>query len=402
MLRKRSRLIKIVMPVAILILMAITIFVIADELHTSRLQAYFLTRLGHHLNFHIEPGPSESILYPTTGPYDQRLGYTRLPSFLDRLNEREYSIIEQARQSPKMRDLIKQSLYAPYREKDQSGLTFLDCNNLPIYTGAYPERSYANFAAIPSLLTDSLLYIENRTLLNTDQPRRNPAIEWGRFAHAVWDRAVHLFQTSAESPGGSTLATQIEKYRHSPDGRTGSATEKIRQMFSASVRAYLGGEDTTKVRRELVTHYVNTVPLGARASFGEINGLGDGLWVWYGRDFKQINLLLDDNSQAPLAMRALAYKEVLSLLISQRSPSYFLAHIVELEILTNSYLHLLANAGVITPTLRDAALLLPLSEHKANTQPTKHLLEHKGVNAVRGNLASLLGVQRVYDLETVS
>ena len=33
--------------------------------------------------------------------------------------------------------------------------------------------------------------------------------------------------------GGSTLATQLEKYRHSPEGRTQSARDKLQQMASA-------------------------------------------------------------------------------------------------------------------------------------------------------------------------
>ncbi|WP_211440720.1 transglycosylase domain-containing protein [Collimonas humicola] len=399
MLRKRPRFVKLVILLAILLLIAVMMYFVADELRTSRLQASYLARLGNELNFHAGPGPSRSILFPNAGPYDQRLGYTQLQTYQERLDGLEYAVTEQARLSPRMGELIKRGLYAPYPEKDQAGLTILDCNGLPIYAPVFPERIYSSFAAIPPLLTSSLLYIENRTLLDASQPQRNPAVEWGRFSHAIWDRAVHLFHPNSESPGGSTLATQIEKYRHSPDGRTGSATEKLRQMISASVRAYLYGEDTTEVRRQLVTHYVNTVPLGARAGFGEINGVGDGLWAWYGRDFKQVNLLLADHSQAPLSMRALAYKEVLSLFISQRSPSYYQAHIDELETLTDSHLRLLANAGVITTALRDAALAQSLKPHSKDPRPSWRPAERKGVNAVRGNLASLLSVPRMYDLD---
>jgi membrane peptidoglycan carboxypeptidase len=170
-------------------------------------------------------------------------------------------------------------------------------------------------------------------------------------------------------------------------------------MASASVRAYLNGEDTTMARRQLVVDYVNTVPLGARAGFGEINGVGDGLWAWYGRDFNQVNRLLADDSQAPLKDRALAYKEALSLLISQRSPSYYLANIDELETLTDSYLRLMVNTSVISAALGDAALAQSLKQQMAHIQPPALSTERKGVNAVRGNLASLLGVPRMYDLD---
>jgi len=390
---------KFVILVVILLLIAAVAYFVADELRTSRLQARYLTRLGHELTFRVAPGSSPSIRYPRTGPYDHRMGYAELPAYLERLRARGYTVAEQARLSPRMNEVVDRGLYVPYAEKDQAGINVLDCNGIPIYSTRYPERVYPDFEAVPSLLTVSLLYIENHTLLDPSHPLRNPAVEWGRFAHAAWDRTLHLVNAGYESPGGSTLATQIEKYRHSPEGRTSAPLEKLRQMASASVRAYLNGEDTTAVRRRLVVDYVNTVPLGARAGFGETNGVGDGLWAWYGRDFKQVNLLLADNSQAPLTERALAYKEVLSLFISQRSPSYYLAHIEELESLTDSYLRRMASAGAIPPALRDAALAQSLKQQKESVRPPPPPVERKGVNAVRVNLSSLLGVPRMYDLD---
>jgi membrane peptidoglycan carboxypeptidase len=399
MMRQRLRSAKFAILVAILLLMAVAVYFIIDEMRTSRLQARYLASLGHELTFRTEPGPSPSIRYPESGPYDHRLGYAELPDYLQRLSTRGYTVTGQARLSPRMAELVDRGVHPPYAEKNQAGLNVLDCNSLPIYTTRYPERAYPSFEAVPSLLTNSLLYIENRALLDPGQARRNPAIEWSRFSRAAWDRALHLIIPGHESPGGSTLATQIEKYRHSPEGRTASPSEKLRQMASASVRAYLNGEDTTMVRRQLVVSYVNTVPLGARAGFGEINGVGDGLWAWYGRDFNQVNRLLADNSQAPLADRALAYKEVLSLLISQRSPSYYLPHTDELETLTNSYLRAMVSAGVISAALGDAALGQSLQQQLERIRLTPQPIERKGVSAVRGNLASLLGVPRMYDLD---
>ena len=67
------------------------------------------------------------------------------------------------------------------------------------------------------------------------------------------------------------------------------------------------------------------MPLSAKSGFGEVNGLGDGLWAWYGRDFAEVNRLLADKppvttgAPAPetdLAERALAYKQALSLMIA--------------------------------------------------------------------------------------
>ena len=99
------------------------------------------------------------------------------------------------------------------------------------------DRGYADFASIAPLVVDSLLFIENRHLLDASQPLANPAVDWPRFAMAALSQLGKMLDVQDQSAGGSTLATQLEKYRHSPDGLTLSAGEKLRQMFSASVRA---------------------------------------------------------------------------------------------------------------------------------------------------------------------
>ena len=131
---------------------------------------------------------------------------------------------------------------------------------LPVYN---EEAGIALFHRIfGPLLVHSLLFIENRDLL--DPPAtRNPAIEWDRFGKVVFDQLLHRVDESHGAAGGSTLATQIEKYRHSPNGRTNSMKEKLRQMVSATLRAYQHGEDTTAARRQIVVDYLNTVPLSA-------------------------------------------------------------------------------------------------------------------------------------------
>jgi membrane peptidoglycan carboxypeptidase len=95
-----------------------------------------------------------------------------------------------------------------------------------------------------------------------------------------------------------TLATQIKKFRHSPEGRTQSISEKFRQMVSASFRAHLDGPDTRRARERILVDY--TVPLSARVGSGEVNGIGDALWVWYGEDFGEANRLMKEmNLRAP-------------------------------------------------------------------------------------------------------
>ena len=168
-----------------LLLLAVAAWFVAEELRTSAWQADYLARLGKAQTFPVKPGPNASARYPNSGPYDERLGYHQLPAFLDRLHTRGYIVAQQAVPSNDMLSLMERGLNAPYREKDQAGLELLDDDGRPIYRVRHPERIYDRFDAVPPLLVNSLLGIENRTLLQTDYPKRNPAVEWTRLARAT-------------------------------------------------------------------------------------------------------------------------------------------------------------------------------------------------------------------------
>lgn len=381
---------------------------VSDEISTSRWQARQLAPLARQLTFTVEPGPSPAIRFPRTGPYDERLGYARLPQFIENLLVEGYEVAAQARMSPRLIALSDHGIFAPYREKAQAGLRLLDCRGEPLYAARFPARVYESFESVPPLLVDALLFIENRELLDPTQPRRNPAVEWDRLGKAVVDQARQWVDPSHSVPGGSTLATQIEKYRHSPEGRTDSGAEKLRQMASASLRAYLDGEQTLVRRREIVVDYLNTVPLAAKPGFGEVNGIGDGLWAWYGRDFENFNRdLAAGGDEAPLSgkslqRQALAFKQALSLMIAQRRPTPYLARDNSvLGQLTDSHLRLMADAGVISPALRDAALATPLQRHDQPLaiEPPSSFVERKAATAMRTRLQGMLGVPRAYDLD---
>ena len=94
--------------------------------------------------------------------------------------------------------------------------------------------------------------------------------------------------------GGSTLATQIEKLRHSPGGRTSSPLDKLRQVTAASLKAYRSGPDTRAYRRDIVVDYLNSMPLAALPDRGEVRGLGEGLQAWFGLDFADVQRSLLD------------------------------------------------------------------------------------------------------------
>jgi membrane peptidoglycan carboxypeptidase len=400
---------KIALASSLLILGVVLGLLVAQELRSSDYQARFFAGLAGKASYTVAEGPSPSIRFPLSAPYDDRLGYAELPVFFSKLQTRDFGIVKQARISSGMAEIVDAGYFAPYPEKIQSGLSILDCHNDNLFQARYPERIYQRFDDIAPILVQSLLFIENRELLDPRYPKRNPAVEWDRLANAVLINARSAITGDARSPGGSTLATQIEKYQHSSEGRTSSIREKLQQMVSAALRAYQQGEDTSAVRRQIVLSYMNTMPLSAKAGFGEVHGLGDGLWVWYGRDFGDANRIMKglatqdgEADDGPITQeQALLYKQALSLLISQRRPShYFDAKEAELARLTDSHLRLLGSAGVITPALRDAALQARLTR-RASKVPAEAVsfVTQKAANAVRTHLAGQLGGSRLYDLD---
>lgn len=371
----------------------------AYELIASPLQAMVLADYARRLNYRSASGASDRIRFPLAGPYDTRLGYVGLPEFSKRLRTHGYVISRQARLSPEMLQLADWGLFLPYREKATAGLTLLDCAGRPYYSFRQPRRLYPDFNAVPPVVANTLLFIENRELLDPNHPQRNPAVEWDRLAYAMLEKLVQVVQPGRNVPGGSTLATQIEKYRHSPDGLTLTASDKLRQMASASIRAYLDGSDTRVTRRRIVLDYLNTVPLAAVPGFGEVHGLGEALQAWFGLDFDEVNALLRHDPGSVATARA--YKHVLALLISQRKPSwYLLAGRKQLDAQVNVHLGLLAEAGVITPAMRDqtrAQHLVFRTDRLADGQRARS--PDKAAAAARNELAERLGLSRLYGLD---
>ncbi len=370
------------------------------EMRTSTLQALVLATLDGGIRFELEPGAGAALRIPGGGPYDTRLGYSRLPGFVERLEGAGYTIESQARPSPRMRHLVAWGLYPIYREEAQAGLSIADRHGEALYAARFPEHVYQSFEATPLLVVKTLLFVENRELLDSRRPHLNPAVEWQRLAKAIGVDLLGRLGRQGQVIGASTLATQLEKFRHSREGRTRSAGEKLRQMLSASLRAYQGGIRTLPARRHIVVDYLNSLPLAAVPGRGEVLGLGDGLLAWYGADFEETNRLLAADGVSSDARRARAYKRVLSLLLATRRPYHYLTEDRQaLEEFTNSYLRVLSRARVIDDGLRDAALAETLDFRPEGPLAAVDWSERKGATLVRARLASLLGMPALYDLD---
>lgn len=385
-----------------LLCLAAVIALVGYEMKTSRLQSQEISRYAATLTYQLEPGPSKQIAFPDDGPFDKRLGYVLMPMIQERLVQRGYQVSEQVRFSDALYNYASHGFFVPYTEKVQAGLTLYDCRAEPFYQYKYPTHYYPDFNAIPPLVIQSLLFIENRELLSNKEPLANPAVDWPRFAKAALSQVGKALDMQDQSAGGSTLATQVEKYRHSPDGLTVSPTEKIRQMVSASVRAYRLGPETLEARKLVAWAYLNSVPLSAAPGYGEVHGLGDGLWVWFGANVDEVNRLLDParNQDSTLAEQGLALRQVVSLMIAHRRPSYYLAQGREaLSTLTDSYLRLFVQEGMITPPLMESALKAKLVFRDFLQAPAiTRVNNNKGLQVARTRLSRQLGVQ-LYDLD---
>ncbi len=375
------------------------------EVKNSWIESGLFREADRHLSYRLAEGKSASIHYPGDGPYDWTLGYARIPSFLPRLEANGYRVEAQAHSSELLASFSGIGLYPVYQQKDQAGLRIVDRAGRDMYSFDRPERIYPSYSSIPPLVVQTLLFIENRHMLDPRHPTRNPAVEWDRLGKAVFDYSVHKVDRKHQVVGGSTLATQLEKLRHSPGGRTSSPVDKLRQMTSATLAAYQDGRTTLHAQQDIIRGYINSIPLAASPGYGDVQGLGDGLWAWYGADVSKIDPLL----QAPEAslnarqmrMRARGYRQTLSLLLALRSPHVYLVEDPKaLQKQTNRYLRALAAHGIISHRLRDLALeetVAPL--RRAPKQSAVNYVENKAPDTIRMSLLPLLGLNNTYDLD---
>ncbi len=440
------------------------------EMSNSQFQAQFFAPRAAELTWEVEEGPSSRLVLPGEGPYDLRLGYHQLSDRVESAVERGFRISAQARVSEAFQALVEDHhLFPIFDEKTRAGLLLEDRDGGLLFEHLRPEASYPDFEAIPPIVWQTLLFIENRSVLDPERPLLNPAVEWGRLIRSTLDLGLRFVGREGRVAGASTLATQIEKFRHAPGGLTETPRDKILQMASASFRAYLGGPETLPARREIVLDYLNSVPLAAMRGEGEILGLAEGLRVWFGADPREVNRALslvpvqrvgripepddilgpghrpavaywlgdpdpdeqgdfpllpiamewadwddgEDGNGAPglvpggsgadLEVAALGYRQVLSLLLAQRRPSYFLSDPEgrrALERLTDRHLALLRAEGVIPESLADAALATRVEvKVLPPDRPPVPFVQRKAANAVRTQLLGLLGVPRLYELD---
>jgi membrane peptidoglycan carboxypeptidase len=375
---------------------------IVYEMQTSALQAQVFSALSSRLTYEVAAGASLHTAFPQSGPFDQRRGYSRIPEFQSRLQARGFRVARQARVSPALAALAAWRISPPYPEPPLTGLTIHALGGATLYDRSAGGRVFERFDDIPPLVVRVLLFIENRELLSPLDPRSNPVVEWDRLAKATLLYAGGKLGFTVPLQGGSTLATQLEKYRHSPRGRTGGAVEKLRQMVAASLKTYHDGPDTRAWRRQVVVDYLNTLPLSAAPGFGELYGLGEGLYAWFGLQLSDVCAALNAPAANPPSAAAVhAFKHVLALLVAVRAPTTYLVDSRgALDSMVDDFAQSLAREGVITPAFAAALVATPIAfaPHAPMAPPASFVVQ-KAPNAVRTRLMELLGVTNAYDLD---
>ena len=382
---------------------------VAWELSTSGLEAMLASGLASQLTYQVSEVRRPEWPMAPKGPYDVELGYARLPEFAQRLKTYGYKVDSQAQVSPYYVTLARAGVFPPYQEKSAHGLTIHAPSDATLFANQFPAVRYDRFSDVPNLMVRALLFIEDRQVLAEGAGvTLNPAVSWDRLGKATLELILDKLLKARNVPGGSTLATQIEKFRHARGGRTHSAGDKVKQMASATARAYLLGQDTRAAREQIVLDYINEVPLGAVPGVGQVAGMAQGLETWFGADLAQVGRLLDlsPNPSDVTARRAkaVAFKRVLALFLSQRRPSYYLQKDqAALARLTAKHLNVMGKLGIIDGQLMSDALAVDLSflpaDQRRPAAADHSFVAHKASNAIRVELQRLLGLNTLYELD---
>jgi len=393
--------------IGIFVILAVLASLGVAEMRTSWLQSHFFTRATHDVTWSVEEGKGPHVIASPEGPYDKRLGYSRIPALVQFLESQGYRVSHQAQVSPQFEKLSSLGVFPLFDEKNQAGLKVYDYKKNLLYDSQYPTRIWAKFDDVPPLVVSTLLYVENRDLLSSERPEQNPAVEWQRLGQAVVGLAEdRVFGGEKRPSGGSTLATQIEKFRHSEDGRTATPADKLQQMMSASLRTYLHGPVTLEWQEELVLTYLNGVPLASIAGFGEVFGIPDGLNAWFGTDFEYASTLLKEASDLlPVSAERLfeqgrIYRQIVNLMLAHRRPTELLTTATDaLEEKTDAYLRILERDGMISPALAHAATISRSQIQVAFAPEKLDFSRQKLISALRTHTLEATDVATLYELD---
>lgn len=116
---------KHIVILSILFSLFIVSVLILYETKTSWFQARYFSKKAAACQYSTDYGESSEIRFPRAGPFNRRLGYTMIPSFLETLTPQGFEIERQATWSTEMIAAVDNGLNPIYKEKKRLGYVFL-------------------------------------------------------------------------------------------------------------------------------------------------------------------------------------------------------------------------------------------------------------------------------------
>ena len=251
-----------------------TLVLVAREARSARLQAGVLSELARGLGFAVGAGRSDAIRFPGPGPYDQRRGYTscRLSS-----SGSPRATTTSPRRRACRRACWRSTSSAcspPIARRTRpasccwtvvaSGYTVSGFRSA--LTSASTRCRRCSWTRCCSSRTASCWV---RAPRGATRPSSGTACERGARSGAP-----HVRSRSDRRPAAARWPRRSRSTATRRKAAPTRSRDKLRQMASASLRAYLDGEDTLLRRRQIVVDYLNTVPLAAQAGSGEVQWSG--------------------------------------------------------------------------------------------------------------------------------
>ena len=376
------------------------------ELETSHFQRAYFEEFSEDVSYSlVEVGPDsevdvDQIPQAPNGPWDLRHGYAHTRQLAKAIPHAGYELVAHSTTSEGYQELLDEGFNPPVEEKMQMGMTLYDAHGNLLRARQSPERIWSTFDEVPIEIAETLTFVKNRELLHPSHPTQNPVIEWDRIARAGAMYGLSKIGVDVDVPGGSTLATQLEKFRHSSDGTTDGIYDKYQQMMSASIRVYAEGADTRDDRERITLHYLNGVPFSSQAPVGPVFGMRDGLWAYFGIESDEMERAFSKDGD--INERGRIYAAALGLIISQRAPTTLLHESPErLNELVRTNLAQLEKEKIIDGELAAAARnSLPLTVlDEAPARPEVSIVRRKAIDALEAHLATATGMDNLYDLE---
>ena len=306
----RARWRRVLRRQTVVIVVVLVAAAVAVEIATSRRQALYFTSVARGLAYHMSPGRAtastsqERPLRPAArlcpAPRVHRDARARrLPRPWSRHAGRRSSSLGGSR-----------ARFSRSIRKDAGGAHILDRRGRASMPRCYPPSAYKSFDRDPARGGRLAALHREPRAPRPDATHLNPAVEWDRFAAGGAQRSAGSRSAGTPTrPGGSTLATQLEKLRHSPEGRTvGAAREAEADVHGGGARVpRRPREPALAPRGGGRLHQLRCRSRRCRGA-ARSRACGDGLEAWFGPDFDAVNrLLLDARTPSP-PRRGLAYR----------------------------------------------------------------------------------------------